>query len=297
MSDQAGDLRPIQVFLDTKRFIELEVPQPFGGGAKDFFKDNDKGFAEHKIRLLAKLTSISDALKRKKKPAGFIKVRQREQALAKSHRPLGQLFTAAHRFALVGADSVGELVFQTTPDSLSRLATVLEQKAEATPKLVPNKETGKLEPRVSAYRSELGGIDDIRLYEPSDRVKFSPEEALKCLRRPDVIGGYIVELFRPNPQLSYDGINFLIAELRSSLEQLKGGILRSGRSSPSTSTTKFGEPMLALSVQLLKEPQHRLIELPFLAGGLSSDVAETSLPPPMRRQQGDLTPARHAAPP
>ena len=35
------DLRPIQVFLDTKRFIEMEEPQPFGGGAKDFFQGND----------------------------------------------------------------------------------------------------------------------------------------------------------------------------------------------------------------------------------------------------------------
>ena len=37
------DTRPIQVFLDTRRFIEMEEAQPFGGGSKDFFAGNDRG--------------------------------------------------------------------------------------------------------------------------------------------------------------------------------------------------------------------------------------------------------------
>ena len=53
------DFRPIQVFLDTKRFIELEEPQQFGGGAKDFFQGNDRGFATHKAEMTARVTSVA----------------------------------------------------------------------------------------------------------------------------------------------------------------------------------------------------------------------------------------------
>jgi hypothetical protein len=125
MPDKKNDLRPIQVFLDTKRFIEMEEPQPFGGGSKDFFADNNKGFAEHKAQITKRVASVADGLRRTNQPGGFIKVRQREEALAKSHRPLGSLFTTSNLFALVGAESVGELLFQTTPAALDRLANII----------------------------------------------------------------------------------------------------------------------------------------------------------------------------
>src|SRR5579863_6579135 len=136
MAEKPTDQRPIQVFLDTKRFIELPAPQQFNGGSKDFFKDNDKGFAEHKTRIKSRVEAVATSLKRAKQPGGFIKVRQSEEALAKSHRPLGNLFSPSNRFALVGAEKVGELLFQATPAALDRLATIIETKAELTPRLV-----------------------------------------------------------------------------------------------------------------------------------------------------------------
>src|SRR6516165_3005389 len=171
MANKMPDLRPIQVFLDTKRFIELPEPQPFGGGSKDFFQGNNRAFAEHKTRLKKRVENVAESLRRTKQPGGFIKVRQREEALAKTHRPLNSLFSQSNRFALVGADKVGELLFQTTPLALDRLANIIETKAELTPRLVQNVKTGKHEFRVSGYRSELGGIDDIRLYDATDKVK------------------------------------------------------------------------------------------------------------------------------
>jgi hypothetical protein len=48
-----SDLRPIQVFLDTKRFIDTPEPQPFVPGTKDFFQGNNRGFVEHKTKLKA----------------------------------------------------------------------------------------------------------------------------------------------------------------------------------------------------------------------------------------------------
>lgn len=201
--------RPIQVFLDTRKFIEIPEPVPFGGGSKDFFAGKDRAFAQHKQEFTGKIASIAARLRRAGSPADFVKVSQRESALAKSHRPLGSLFTTANHFSLVGTAGAGEMVFQATPRSLDRLAEVISQRAEATPKLVRNARSGKSEPRVSRVRSELGGVKDVRLYGPSDRVEFSAKEAVAWLRQPDVIGGYIVEFFRPDRDVDVEAVSKL----------------------------------------------------------------------------------------
>src|SRR5580704_16293843 len=121
-----SDLRPIQVFLDTKRFIEIPAPQPFVPGTKDFFQGNNRGFVEHKTKLKSSVQGVANSLRRGKQAGGFIKVRQREEALAKSHRPMGALFKATNHFALVGAEKVGELLFQVTPHALDRLANIID---------------------------------------------------------------------------------------------------------------------------------------------------------------------------
>jgi hypothetical protein len=292
MPDKPSDLRPIQVFLDTKRFIELPEPQPFGGGSKDFFQGNDKGFAEHKTRLKARVEGVAKSLRRVKQPGGFIKVRQREEALAKSHRPLGSLFTPSNRFALVGAEKVGELLFQATPGALDQLANIIETKAELRPRFVVNRKTGKREPRVSGYRSELGGIEDIRLYDATDKVTFSAEEAVRWMHQLNVIGGYIVELFRPDRGVNPHEVDQMVAQFREGLNHLQGGMLVRPFL-PATLTTQFGEPSLALSVQLTTDSR-RLIELPFSADGRAAVMAEASLPSAMRGVRADLTPGRHA---
>ncbi len=292
MPENKPDLRPIQVFLDTKRFIELEEPQPFGGGAKDFFQGNDRGFATHKAEMTARVASVAEGMRRTRQPGGFIKVRQREEALAKSHRPLGHLFTQSNRFALVGTEGVGELLFQTTPAALDRLAGIIESKAELTPRIAKNKKTGKDEPRVSGYRSELGGIEDIGLHSATDKVKFSAEEAVRWMAQPNVIGGYIVELFRPDRNVATNEIDALVAQFKQGLERLQGGLLVRPFL-PSTSTVQFGEPSLALSVQLITDERRRLIELPFLVDGRAMEMDEASLPDGMRGVRADLTLARH----
>ena len=293
MVSKANDLRPIQVFMGTRQFIDRKEPKPFGGGATDFFAGDDAGFARHKERLRGRMKAVAAGLRRTGQPMGFVKVVQREQALAKSHRPLGSLFSRGHRFALVGADAVGEMLFQATPDALDQLDRIVEQRAEPAPRMVENKDTGKLEPRVSGYRSELGGIKDIRLHEPADRVAFSAEEAVAWMRQPNVIGGYIVELFKPDPALGADAVTKLIEGFRSGLERIGGGMLvRSFL--PATKTAAFGEPPLAMSVQLMAGDGQRLIELPFLPGGRMAEVGGVRLPAATEGStRRDLTPARH----
>jgi hypothetical protein len=292
MAKTPRDVRPIQVFLDTQRFIEMEEPQPFGGGSKDFFAGNDKGFATHKTRIQARATSVADGIRRSGEPAGFVRVQQREVALAKSHRPLGSLFTEANNFSLVGVDGVGEMLFQATPSALDRLASIIATKAEETPLLKPNKsKDDALEPRASRYRSEVGGIDDIQLYGASDKIKFSAAEAVAWFNQPNIIGGYIVELFRPNRKVGGQSTDALIKRLRDSLEKLTGGLLIRPFL-PSARTVQYGMPTLALSVQLLSENQ-RQIELPFLADGRASEMSESSLTESIRRSHADMSLSRH----
>ena len=292
MPKKEADLRPIQVFLDTKRFIESEEPRPYGGGSKDFFEGNNKGFADHKTRLRTRVENVAKSLRQQKQPGGFIKVRQREGAWAKTHRPTGHLFNESNQFALVGADRVGELIFQATPAALDRLSSIIESRAELEPRIVKNKRTGENESRVSGYRSELGGIDEIRLHGVTDKLKFSAEEAVEWMRQPNVIGGYIVELFRPDRHVSHTAIDQLVASFRVGLDRIQGGLLVRPFL-PGAPTAHFGEPTLALSVQLLLE-QVRLIELPFLADGRTAEMAEASLPQMMRGVHGDLTIQRHS---
>ncbi|MDL5051789.1 S8 family serine peptidase [Oscillatoria amoena NRMC-F 0135] len=292
MPDPSSDLRPIQVFLDTKRFLETPEPKPFVPGTKDFFKDNNRGFIEHKKRLKDRVEGIATSLRREKQPGGFIKVRQREEALAKSHRPVGALFTQSNHFALVGAEHVGELLFQVTPQALDSLAGIIGTKAEETPRKAINKKTGEEEERVSGYRSELGGVEDIRLYGATDRISFSAEQAVQWMHQPNVIGGYIVELFRPERAVSPTEVDAMIALFRTGLNKLTGGLLVRPIL-PSTASSQFGQPTLALSISLTKDDR-RLIEFPFEDDGSSPWMVESALPPTMRNVEGDLTVARHA---
>jgi hypothetical protein len=260
------DLRPVQVFLDTKKFIETQevrIPR----GRHDFFAGNDRGFAVQKAKVRRRLQSISAAMRAQNEPAGFMRVQMREDALAKSYRPLGSLFSEAHGFAFVGTERIGEILLQVTPQALERLDAIIEEKAEATVRLVPNKDTRKLEPRVSGYRSEVGGIAEIDLHDSSDRVPFTAEEAVTWLKQPGIIGGYVVELFRPKVQLAPTALISLVGELRTALSHLPFGVI--ARSFlPTEATSAYGEPTLAVSIQLPRDGRGKDIALPFNEAGV-----------------------------
>lgn len=292
MPDSPSELRPIQVFLDAKRFIDVPEVKPHPQSKTDFFAGNDRGFAEHKSRMKNRVTSMATSMRAQTQPGAFIKVRQRELALAKSHRPLGSLFTPGNRFALVGAEKIGELLFQATPVALERLAALIETKAELKPPQKLNKRTGQVEPNPSPFRTELSGIEEIQMYAPSDRVTFSANDALEWMRQPNAIGGYLVELFRPDHLIGPEAVNAMVKALRVSLEALKGGILVRPIL-PSTSSTDFGEPGLILSVQLIRDDR-RLLELPFAENGDAATMVEASLPQHMSGVEADLSPKRHA---
>ncbi|MES5485181.1 S8 family peptidase [Bradyrhizobium sp. INPA03-11B] len=269
------DLRPVQVFLDTKKFIESQEVRP-PRGRHDFYAGNDRGFAAQKDKIRKRLRSISSAMKERHEPAAFMRVQMREDALAKSYRPLGTLFTEAHGFAFVGTERIGEILFQVTPRALDDLESIIEEKAELTVRMAPNRKTGKLEPRVSGYRSEVGGISEISLYDSNDRVSFTAEEAVEWLGQPGIVGGYVVELFRPQPQLAPSALRSLIAGLETALSELPFGVITRSFL-PSETLPEHGEPMLAISVQLPKEKAGKEIVLPFNEAGAGLVSSTTSV--------------------
>jgi hypothetical protein len=292
MPDEVHTPRPVQVFLDTRRFIDVEEPRSFAGGHRDFFDGNDAGFAAQKTRVGSRLRNIASTMRSRHEPAGFVHVQMREDALGKSYRPIGTLFTERHGFGLVGSGRVGEMIFQATPRALDDLDRLVEERAEPTPRRVRNRRTGEIELRVSGYRSEVGGIAELALHDSVDRVGFSAEEAIAWLRQTNTIGGYLVELFRPVSGQDSEAVRQLVEGLQLALVTLPFG-LRVRPFLPSQDTRAFGDPPLAISVQLIGDPSHKEIALPFLETG--QVVTTASERPSRARAETDLRASSHEA--
>ena len=119
-----------------------------------------------------------------------------------------------------------------------------------------NEETGEFEPRPSAYRSELGGIEDIRLPAPADRIAFSAREAAEWLSRPDTLGAYLVELFRPDPTLDRAAVDSMMEGFRRRLVSL-GGIVALPLFPAESRSWSRGH--LAISIQLTRDVDRSFI--------------------------------------
>ncbi|MTD94349.1 S8 family serine peptidase [Hyphomicrobium sp. xq] len=288
-------LRPVQVVLDGDRFLKTP-DRPPGGSHKDFFAGDDVGFAQHKNRVRADLEGFAETLQERREPVGFVHVDMRESALAKSHRPLDRLFSASNKFTLVGGDADGQLIVQGTPRALKELSDLIEERAESTPRMVTNKKTGREEPRASEVRSELGAIGDLRLHTREDRLKFDPDQALAILRQPNVIGSYIIDLFRLDPSLLSSGaVTKTIRALLGALSAVPGGMIVRPVL-PEPLRDRLFQPTLALSVRLLSNPSRRVLQLP---RELEAAIAEAGAPAfegiqlTAAEAAADLDPARH----
>ncbi len=269
--------RPVQVLLDTKRFIDRATPRDFNGGAKDFFEGNDVGFEAHKLKFRKWLQNSRRALESRGAKLGFIHVQMRDAALGKSYRPLGSLFTKRNGFAQVGAGSIGEMIFQASPDSLGVLDALVESRAELTVKVVPNKETGEPERKVSKFRSEVGAVSSIELHDATDRVPFSAEESVAWLSQEGVIGGYIVELFNPSSALDPEAVEEEIHNLVAALDAVSKNIVVKPFGHKSQGVL-FGERTLALSARVVTGENGRIVRIPaFLRGGVPQ-ISEPELP-------------------
>lgn len=173
-------------------------------------------------------------------------------------------------FCLVGCGRIGENFLQCSPVALDRLDRRIEERAKLEPRLKQNDETGQFEPRPSAYRSELSGIENIRIPGPADRVVFSARDAAEWLSRPDTLGGYVVEFFRPDVTLDPHAVEDMINGFRQRLERLRGIVAlplflgQSSRSSRGISPFQFNSLVIttnrlspSLRMSRPKPVQHR----------------------------------------
>ena len=260
MADSQSIPRPIQVFLDTGQFIERRVGRPRGGN-RDFFGGNNSGFAGHKAHMCEKLKDAANVFRDEGWTAGFVVVQMREEALAKSYRPLNGLFSNSNSFGLVAGGRMGEIFLQCTQSALEQLNWRIETRAELEPRIVENPKTRQLEERVSVYRSELGGIEDIRLPTAADRVDFSARHATDWLKRPHVLGGYIVELFRPDFGVGRGAISTTIDRFREHLTDIGGVVALPVKP---TNLSASGRGHSVMSVDLIRDHEKSLLSLPVM---------------------------------
>lgn len=187
---------PIQIVLNPENYEKIR-DRPPGGSRTDFFFGQDASFERHVSDLAGQLEAVADALESQPETdIGYIKVKLRREAWAKTHRPFGMLFKV-ELIPLVGGLDLGEMIFEARPVLLRQIAAKVGQVEPQSRTRLDKK--GQPQPNPSSLRSEVGAIERVELYGPDDRLDFSVEEAVGWLSSPMTGGSYEVELFRNVP--------------------------------------------------------------------------------------------------
>lgn len=185
---------PIQVVLDARQF-QTDRKRTAGGSAKEFFEHRNDAFVEHKHHVADQLEKVrSRLLSSSAGQVGFIKVRMREEALAKSHRPVQKIFHP-NNAPLAGSSGEGELIVQVSPQSIKQALQHVARAEETLRYRAKRDKPEEQEPAPSRERSEVGAIQSIQFWDARDRRAFSAEEALNWLRLKGVPKAYRVDLF------------------------------------------------------------------------------------------------------
>jgi subtilase family protein len=189
---------PVQIILNDADFLRAPDPGQ-GGGNKDFFEKADVQFDAHKKRLLQAIDEIIAAVQSSPYgPATYLKVQMRDEALAKSYRPVGWLFQK-DQFPCVGAGAVGTLYFRAPLIYLTALRSRIDT-AEYSVKYNISKNTGERYAATTAARSEVGAIDSIEIAPVYEKRGFSTAAAMQMFEDPRTVSGYHVELFETPTQ-------------------------------------------------------------------------------------------------
>lgn len=217
---------PVQVVLNTDSYIDWveEIQHPVG--RKDFYTGNDNRFKEHKRDILSQLDSIETA--QNKNPyskINYVKVRMIQEALAKSHRPTGKLFTSQNQCRLVGGEHRGEMLFEVSPNSMYELKRDINDHVEDVPVRKLNKKTNKEELNPSEWRCELGAIKSVSLYSSQDKIDFSIDDIITQLSNYN--GCFYIDLFEmPTSEQQWDTLEperlKLYSSLKEGLESIPG---------------------------------------------------------------------------
>ena len=184
---------PVQIVLNDRDFIQ-PADKGRAGEEKDFFEGKDAAFAKHKAELVAQVDAAINTIKAwRYGPAGYLRVRLRESAIARSYRPNRVLFTFAE-FPCVGADAVGELYFRAPLNFLPLLRHRIAE-AQASPPRRVSRTSGREYLAVDRMRCEVGAVTSIEIAPSDAKRRFSPEAAVQDYAESKEDFGYLVELF------------------------------------------------------------------------------------------------------
>lgn len=183
----------VQIILNAQNFVTAK-PSGGGGSETDFYLGQDEAFSLHKNRILGELAKIQSTLSASRwGGTDYLRVKLKPDAWAKSHRPTGKLFTP-DVCQSVGADAIGQPIFEVSPVTLS---TIIDRARSAEEKTRINRDpsTGEETLNTSKARSEVGAIDKIELFNPSDKQKFSAKHAVEWFQQSGSAPFYVVDLF------------------------------------------------------------------------------------------------------
>lgn len=209
---------PVQIILNDRDFQQVPDPGQFPRN-KDFFEGADRAFVEHQNILLAAIDRIIvDVTGSPYGPATYLKVQMRNEALAKSYRPVSWLFKS-DQFPCVGADGVGTLYFRAPLIYLRKLRQRI-QEAEPSVAIKYRQKDNMPYKAPTVARAEVGAIESIEIVSPEHKRDFSIETALSAFENPRVVSGYLIELFETSSDkvIADDPLGKIA--LRRSLEKL-----------------------------------------------------------------------------
>ena len=184
---------PVQIVLNDTDFHALPDPgQP--PRPKDFFADADRAFIAHRNSLAADVQRI--IVEVEQSPYGratYLKVQMRAEALAKSYRPVYELFKP-DQFPCVGAEAVGTLFFRAPLIYLRGLKARIEE-AEDTVRTVYRQSDGTPYLSPTTKRAEVGAVEAISIAAPSEKRDFSTAAAMEMFADTATVSGYQIDLF------------------------------------------------------------------------------------------------------
>ncbi len=168
---------PIQVVLNTNDFIE-DLQVPAGGSITDFYAGEDENFISHKETVQQQLLNIKDMqFANEYSTISYAKIRLKQSALAKSHRPTKKIFRNDIA-PIVGAGDIGELYVELTPAAIDKVNSNIKKAENDTTWKYDN--NGKEKASPSKYRSEIGAIETIIPHTSDDKRRFSTLQAIEC---------------------------------------------------------------------------------------------------------------------
>lgn len=182
---------PVQIVLNAQNYVQRSENNP-GGANKDFYAGRNSEFVRHREALTTQINELQQVFSGAQPDDVFYaRVDLQAEAWAKSHRPTQKVFPAKNQ-PYVGGAELGSMVVELTPADIPRISSAIAS-AETDVKQIER--DGKRIAKPTRARSEVGAIKSVRSYSPSDRRKFSAEQAARWLADPRTGGAYYVETF------------------------------------------------------------------------------------------------------